>query len=106
MTSTPQVPRYEDVLPVVYKALDELNQQRPRGQRLQATPDCVLFGENSSLNSLELSNFIVLMEQLVQEKFGTEIDLTEHDPFSPESGHMRTAGSLAAHISNLVCEQA
>jgi hypothetical protein len=106
MNSTPKLPGYEDVLPVVYKALDELNQQRPRNQRLTASPDCVLFGESSSLNSLELSNFIVLMEQLVNEQFGTEIDLTENDPFSPESGHMRTAATLAAHISNLVREQA
>jgi acyl carrier protein len=106
MTSIPQVPSYEDVLPVVYKGLDELNQQRARNQRLQATPECVLFGESGNLNSLELSNFIVLIEQLVQEKFDVEIDLTDGDPFSPESGHMRTAGTLAAHISNLVREQA
>ncbi len=106
MTSIPQVPSYDDVLPVVYKALDELNQQRSRSQRLAATPDCALFGESGNLNSLELANFIVLMEQLVQEKFGAEIDLTENDPFSPESGHMRTAGTLAAHIATLVREQA
>jgi hypothetical protein len=106
MTSTPQIPSYEDALPVVYKGLDELNQQRPRNQRLPATPECVLFGDSGNLNSLELSNFIVLIEQLVQEKFGVEVDLTEGDPFSPESGHMRTAGTLAAHISNLVREQA
>ncbi len=106
MNSIPQIPSYDDVLPVVYKALDELNQQRARNQRLQASPDCVLFGERSSLNSLELSNFIVFMEQLVQEKFGAEVDLTENDPFSPETGHMRTAATLAAHISNLVREQA
>jgi|SRR5580704_8379185 hypothetical protein len=106
MTSIPQVPSYEDVLPVVYKGLDELNQQRARNQRLQATPECVLYGDTGSLNSLELSNFMVLMEQLVQEKFGVEIDLTEGDPFSSESGHMRTAGTLAEHISNLVREQA
>jgi|ERR1700722_308628 len=106
MNSIPQIPSYDDVLPVVYKALDELNQQRARNQRLQASPDCVIFGDGGNLNSLELSNFIVLMEQLVQEKFGAEIDLTENDPFSPESGHMRTAATLAAHISNLVREQA
>jgi hypothetical protein len=106
MTWIPQIPSYDDVLPIVYKALDELNQQRSKNQRLQASPDCVLFGESSSLNSLELSNFIVFMEQLVQEKFGTEVDLMENDPFSPESGHMRTTGTLASHISNLVREQA
>jgi hypothetical protein len=106
MNSIPQIPGYEDVLPVVYKALEELNQQRSRNQRLPASPDCVLYGESGNLNSLEMSNFIVFMEQLVQEQFGAEIDLTEHDPFSAESGHMRTAGTLAAHISNLVREQA
>lgn len=106
MNSIPQIPSYDDVLPVVYTALDELNQQRSKNQRLQASPDCVLFGESGNLNSLELANFIVLMEQLVQEKFGAEVDLTESDPFSPESGHMRTAATLAAHIANLVREQA
>jgi len=102
MSSTPQIPEYEDVLPVVYKALNELNQQRSRDKRLQASPDCVLFGEKGNLNSLELANLIVLMEQTVQETFGTEIDLTEHDPFSLENGHMRTAGTLASHISTLM----
>ena len=106
MNSIPQVPSYEDALQVVYKALGELNQQRSKQLRLQASPACVLFGGNGGLNSLEMSNFIVLTEQLVQEAFGKEIDLTEHDPFSLESGHMRTADSLAAHISNLVRQQA
>lgn len=106
MNSVPSVPNYEAVLPVVYRAMEELNQQRPRSERLAASPDCVFYGDNGNLNSLELSNFIVLTEQLVQDTFGAEVDLTEHDPFSPEAGHMRTAGTLAEHIARLLREQA
>jgi hypothetical protein len=106
MNSVPRVPSYEDVLPVIYKAMDELNQQRPRSQRLPASPDCVFYGDNGHLDSLELSNFIVLTEQLVQETFGAEIDLSEDDPFSPEAGHMRTAGTLTSHIVKLLHGQA
>ncbi|HUA15088.1 MAG TPA: hypothetical protein VMG31_07310 [Verrucomicrobiae bacterium] len=106
MSAIPKTPSGADVLPVIYKALGELNQQRPKNQRLQASPDCVFVGENGRLNSLELANLIVLMEQLVHETFGAEIDLTEHDPFSLDNGHMRTASTLAEHISNLLREQA
>jgi hypothetical protein len=106
MKSNPRLPGYDDVLRVVYKALDELNLQRPRNQRISPSPNSILFGENGDLNSLELSNFIVLMEQMVQEMFRTEIDLTEDDPFSLEHGHMRTVDSLTSHISNLMQPQA
>jgi acyl carrier protein len=99
------LPDYENTLSVVYKALDELNLQRSRNNRIDPSPRTVLFGSDGSLDSLALSNLIVLTEQKVQEAFGVEIDLTEDDPFGSENGHLRTVDALASHISNLVQQQ-
>jgi acyl carrier protein len=96
---------YENAISVVYKALAELNLQRSRKTRIDPSPHTVLFGGDGNLDSLALSNLIVLTEQKVQEVFGVEIDLTEDDPFGSESGHLRTVDTLASHIANLVQER-
>lgn len=97
--------QYQTALKVIYSVIAELNLQRPRVQQIQQAPECVLFGAQGQLDSLDIANFIVLTEQLIHENFGISVDLTENDAFSVETGHMRTVDSLATHISHLVHQQ-
>jgi acyl carrier protein len=99
------LPDYENAINVVYKVLAELNLQRSRKARIDLSPHTALFGADGALDSLALSNLIVLTEQQVQEAFGVEIDLTEGDPFGSENGPLRTVDTLASHVVNLVRQQ-
>ena len=96
---------HENALTLVRKALTELNLQRSRTKQIDPSPHTVLFGTEGALDSLALSNLIVLTEQKVREEFGVEIDLTEGDPFSSELGPFSTVETLASHLSALVQQE-
>jgi acyl carrier protein len=86
---------------VIYSALSELNLQLPRSEQIEQSANTVLFGAGGKLDSLALANFIVIAEQKLEESFGFQIDLTQDDPFSPETGHFRTVQSLVGYVSDL-----
>jgi acyl carrier protein len=86
----------------IYSALSELNLQLPRGMRVENSLNTVLFGAGSVLDSLALANLIVILEAKLETAFGFQIDLTQDDPFSPETGHFQTVQSLVDYVSGLV----
>jgi len=89
-----------EVLTVIYRAMAELNVQLSKNQRLEPSLDTALFGESGTLDSMTLANFIVITEQMLEERFGSKIDLTQDDPFSSTTGHFRTVGSLVVYVSD------
>jgi acyl carrier protein len=95
----------DGVLQLIYEAASDLNVQLPDEQRIAKSLSTVLFGAGGRLDSLGLANFIVIIEQKLEESFGFRIDLTEDDPFSPTSGHFRTIDSLATYVSELAAKR-
>jgi len=100
-TSTNGGTKLSDVLNVIYESISDLNMQLPAERRIDKSPTSVLFGEGGTLDSLGLSNFIVMTEQKLEEFFSFSVDLTEDDPFSPTTGHFRTVHSLASYVCQL-----
>jgi acyl carrier protein len=90
------------VVGVIYSALSELSAQLPRGREVKPSLSTVLFGVGGTLDSLALANFIVIVEQKLETSFGVQIDLTQEDPFSSETGHFRTVQSLAHYVVQFV----
>ena len=95
----------EDILKVLYESISDLNFQLRQHQRIEKSPHEQLFGPGSKLDSLGLANFIVIVEQKLYDALGFRIDLTENDPFSPDTSHFRTMESLANHISDLASKR-
>jgi acyl carrier protein len=93
---------HDRVKGVIYSALSELNVQRPRGEQVEQSLSTTLFGAGGRLDSLALANFIVIAEAKLEGSLGFQIDLTQDDPFSSETGHFRTVQSLIDYISRLV----
>ncbi|MBT6295730.1 MAG: hypothetical protein HOJ14_04130, partial [Nitrospina sp.] len=60
----------EKILNCIYEAVDEVNEQLPDGQKLEKSPDTVLFGESGKLESIDLVNVLVATEDSVEEEFG------------------------------------
>lgn len=92
----------EKVLQTVMDAIDELNEQLPKGEKVEKSPDTVLFGSEGSLDSLRLVSLITTIEQKIEETSGVnaalleEIDLLEGDnPFN-------TVRSLAAYVTSIL----
>lgn len=93
--------RFDEVLQIIYSSISDLNLQLPPTKRIVLSPDTVLFGAGSTLDSLGLANFIVITEQRLEDRFGFRIDLTQDDPFSPNSGHFRSVQSLTTYVCEL-----
>jgi acyl carrier protein len=92
----------EGVLKVIYESISDLNVQLPQQQWIEKSPHAVLSGAGGKLDSLGLANFIVIAEQKLYNSLGFRVDLTEDDPFSPNTGHFRTIESLTNYVSDLV----
>ena len=91
----------QKVLELIYQALDEIED----GRSAPKTPETVLLGPTSGLDSLKLVNLIVAVEQRVEEEFGFAISaIANEKAMSQKSSPLRTAGTLADFISSILKE--
>ena len=90
---------------VLFETIDEVNQQLPDHQRMSRALDTAVFGENGRLDSLELVNFILAIEQRIEEKFETSISLVDEHTLSQSDSPFRTVGALAQQIAVLLAEE-
>jgi acyl carrier protein len=90
----------------LYRAVDAIAPELPRGKNLLKSPDTVLLGDASPLDSLGLVNLIVAVEQAVEEEFGTPLSLLDEAQLQPEDSPLRSLGTLAAHLQLRLAEAA
>ncbi len=88
----------------IYKAIDELNQQRPKEQHLEKSTDTVLFGKSGKLDSLGLINLIATVEQKIQEEFKVKITLANETAMTQMDSIFKTIGTLSDYIATLLNE--
>lgn len=87
------------IIKVIFDVIDELNRQLAKEQRLKKSPETVLIGENGNLDSLGLVNFIVALEEKIEDQFKTTIILFDDPLVLSENSPLRTIGTLADYIS-------
>ena len=94
----------EQIRQIIYDAIATVNEMLPRGRRLDPSPDTVIVGESGKLDSLELVNFIVPLEEGIERKFHEHITvvdiLTEQDVWTVAA----MAESLAAQVDAVAAE--
>jgi len=95
---------YKEVLDVVYKTIEELNESLPDEKKLVKEENTALFGKSSKLDSLELVNLIVLLEQNVEDEFGKSVTLADEKALSREESPFKSVKMLAEYISQLLNE--
>lgn len=86
-------------------AVDEINQQLPKDQRLGLFMDTELFGHSSKLDSLGLVNLIVSVEAAVEEQFDTTITIADERAMSQKHSPFRTIGTLVDYVAVLLKEK-
>jgi acyl carrier protein len=94
------------VLEVIYKAIDESNEQLSADKRLLKLPGTILLGPGSVLDSLGFVNLIVAVEQNVDEEFGTSLTLANDRAFSMTHSPFRTVEGLTSYIIVLLKDAA
>ncbi len=94
----------KEISDLIVNAISDLNQQFPQQLPLEATPDAILFGRGSKLDSLGLVNLIFLVEEKVLEKYDIAITLADERAMSQKNSPFHTVDTLAEYILILLKE--
>ena len=90
---------------VVLGAIRTANLAREANQQLDATPQAVLFGRGSRLDSLGLVALLIDVEEALLGK-GHEITLNDDRAMSQSRSPFRNVPALVGYISQLLAEKA
>ncbi|MGE0255528.1 MAG: hypothetical protein AB7N54_09755 [Alphaproteobacteria bacterium] len=88
-------PTRDQVLALIYDAIDELNGGLKADRRLDKAPETQLFGDGGRLDSLGLVTLIVGVELRLGEAFGCPITLADERAMSMRNSPFRSVGTLA-----------
>lgn len=97
-------PIRDQVLGLIYEAIDELNGTLEAGRRLDKTPDTQLFGENGRLDSFGLVTLIVGVELRLGDSFEVPVTLADERAMSQRNSPFRSVGTLADYSVGLLQE--
>ena len=87
---------------VVLDALDALNEDKATDEQINFTDDLILMGPDSILDSLDLINLIIFLEERLNEMTDKPVQLAI-DPASFEGNHpFQTTATLVQFITNLL----
>jgi acyl carrier protein len=92
------------VLEAIYSAIDEVNAGSADGVVIAKTPDTVLMGDESALDSLAFVNLIVALESEIETRFGESLVLVNEKTLESGEHPFRTVETLAVLVSKLLHE--
>jgi acyl carrier protein len=95
----------EKVKQLIFDALDDINAQLSEDQQLKKSTASALYGEKGKLDSLGLVNFIVAVEQKLDDEFGFPLTLATERAMSQQHSPFRTVQSLINYIIELLEEK-
>ena len=92
----------EDILALVYAAIDEVNAQAVDGKLLEKSPEADLLGGARRVDSLTFVNLVVAIEEQIQDKTGKSVVLVDEDSMALQDQPFRTVGTLAQYVQRVV----
>lgn len=98
------MPERERVIAAIYSAVDELNRQLPKGVVVEKSLDAPLYGKGSRLESIDLVNFIMEVEDKVRDELGASVTIADEQAMSQQHSPFLTLGTLVDYVSGLLKE--
>jgi acyl carrier protein len=86
-------PTKKELIDIIYRSLEEVNEQLPNEEQIQKSLDATLLGGVGGLDSLGFVNFVALVEGKCAHKYGIALSLT--DTSSQEDDPFEDVGKLA-----------
>jgi len=86
------------VIEALFNVIDNLNRQVLPDAQLKKSTGTILSGEGAQLDSLGIINFVVAVEQEIEDEFHTIITLTDDTVLAAADEPLRTIDSLADHL--------
>lgn len=90
-----------EVEKVIYKAIANLNAERPPDDQVEASPSTALFGVNARVDSLGLVSLIVDVETTLNSEHGLPVSLADDRALSRAQSPYATVSTLRDYILEL-----
>ena len=94
----------EDILRLVYAAIDDVDALTVNGVPLQKSPDTPLLGGDSGMDSLTFVNLVVALEEQIQNNLGKAVVLVDENSMSLQEQPFQTVGTLTDYVERLVAK--
>ncbi len=95
----------EKIIELITKEIQDFNETLDIAINLDKGKDSVLFGQGSSLESVDFVSLIINIEQAVSDNFDKDISLVDARAMSQKNSPFRSIGSLAEYINKLLEEE-
>ena len=89
---------------VIFKAVDEINENLSEDEKLQKSLETILYGKNSLLDSIGLVNLIVATEENIEDEFGRTLTIADEKAMSQKESPFKTIETLRNYIFSLLNE--
>jgi len=90
-----------DILTLIYASIDETNRQLPVDGRLEKSPDTLLLGDGSQLDSLSLITFVVAFEEALEQTHGARYNLLDEGFLGNPEGPLKSVRTLATFVEQM-----
>lgn len=90
----------DQAVAAIYEAIDELNPQLD-GINLERSEETILFGEGAALDSLNLVNLVMMVEQNIMMETGAEVLLASEAAMSRKRSPYRSVKALADYAAEV-----
>lgn len=95
----------EDIVGLVYAAIDEVNAQSAEGVLVKKALDAPLLGSDKGVDSLTFVNLVVAIEEQIQSVFRKSVVLVDEDSMALQEHPFRTVGTLADYVEKILANQ-
>ena len=90
----------EQILKIIYKAIEDFNEENDEQLQLEKSDNTILMGKNSQIDSLGFVNLISSIEDYIEEETDVVVTLVNEQTITLEPSPFRTVGTLIDHISS------
>ena len=90
---------------LIYNALDETMESSPKKFEIKKDFKTNLFGGDGALDSLGLVNFLINLEQKIEDNYDVELTIANEKAMSLKNSPFRTVESLNDYLIGLLDEQ-
>jgi acyl carrier protein len=92
------------VMDIIFDAITSLNAELPESEQIALSPDTLLFGGESTIDSLSLVSVIVDVETAVGMEFDQPISLTDDRAMMREISPFESVRNLNEYVIELLSE--
>ncbi len=95
----------QEILGLVYTAIDEVNAHTTDGVLIEKRPDAPLLGSDKGVDSLTFVNLVVAIEEQIHETLKKSVVLVDEDSMALQEHPFRTVGTLATYVEKVIGKQ-